>query len=241
MFRFSKKLSATLIPATLLGLWLLSPNATYPIGPSNIDRSLVAVIDGDTLDIAGQIVQLYGIDAPELGQRCLHDGVWEKCGQNAAFELKKLIEIGFLPMVCRQPDPGDESDAARVCLIGHKDIGFVLLETGYVLTTPDARLGYKDTEGQARESHLGVWHSDFVHPLEWRKGKRLDGEIEAENNSCPIKAITKADGERVYLVPTDENYELIAVSQSNGDRYFCSDEEARVEGWRHQPGVIDEN
>ena len=34
----------------------------------------VRVIDGDTVEIAGQRLQIYGIDAPELGQVCLKRG-----------------------------------------------------------------------------------------------------------------------------------------------------------------------
>jgi endonuclease YncB( thermonuclease family) len=33
----------------------------------------LSVIDGDTLQVDGAIVQLYGIDAPELGQLCESD------------------------------------------------------------------------------------------------------------------------------------------------------------------------
>ena len=40
------------------------------------------------------------------------------------------------------------------------------------------------------------------------------------------------DGRRTYFVPTDEGYESIDVDPSRGDRYYCSDEEARRDGWR---------
>ena len=32
------------------------------------------VIDGDTIDIAGERIRLHGIDAPESGQTCHRDG-----------------------------------------------------------------------------------------------------------------------------------------------------------------------
>ena len=33
------------------------------------------VIDGDTIDIAGERIRLHGIDAPESAQTCVADGV----------------------------------------------------------------------------------------------------------------------------------------------------------------------
>jgi endonuclease YncB( thermonuclease family) len=44
----------------------------------------VRVIDGDTVEIDGRLVQLYGIDAPELGQLCDRDGELWECGREAA-------------------------------------------------------------------------------------------------------------------------------------------------------------
>ena len=48
----------------------------------------VSVVDGDTLQIGDKVYNLYGIDAPELGQLCFQDGRWNRCGVTAAFELK---------------------------------------------------------------------------------------------------------------------------------------------------------
>ena len=38
------------------------------------------VIDGDTLDVAGQRIRLYGIDAPEKNQTCQIEDVSWACG-----------------------------------------------------------------------------------------------------------------------------------------------------------------
>ena len=40
----------------------------------------VAIIDGDTLQIGDRIVHLAGIDAPELGQRCMIENKDWRCG-----------------------------------------------------------------------------------------------------------------------------------------------------------------
>ena len=52
------------------------------------------VIDGDTLDIAGERIRLHGIDAPESRQTCIADGATWPCGQSATDALTEFIGGG---------------------------------------------------------------------------------------------------------------------------------------------------
>jgi len=199
----------------------------------------VAVIDGDTLQLGGTVAQIYGIDAPELGQRCLYDDRWHACGQDAAFELRQLIQKEHAPVTCEAP-PGTSAPAGnlRVCRAGAVDVAAFLLKSGYAVAAPDTTEGYRDAEESAKQATLGLWHSRFVTPAEWRDGLRLPEEARAEQangGNCPVKAVVTAEGARVYLVPTDEGYDEAAAAES-----FCSDEEAREAGWR-RPGEADQD
>lgn len=53
-----------------------------------------------------------------------------------------------------------------------------------------------------------------------------------ENDSCNIKGNVSTQGERIYHMPGDKYYDETRISASHGERWFCSEEEARAAGWR---------
>ena len=53
------------------------------------------------------------------------------------------------------------------------------------------------------------------------------------NAECDIKGnISKATGERIYHLPGGTYYAATTISQMKGERWFCSEEQARAAGWR---------
>lgn len=50
---------------------------------------------------------------------------------------------------------------------------------------------------------------------------------------CNIKGNVSIDtGERIYHVPGQKYYEATRISPQYGERWFCSEQEARSAGWR---------
>jgi endonuclease YncB( thermonuclease family) len=49
------------------------------------------VVDGDTIDVAGTRIRLWGIDAPESAQMCERGGSDYACGQKASVHLRSVI------------------------------------------------------------------------------------------------------------------------------------------------------
>jgi endonuclease YncB( thermonuclease family) len=201
----------------------------------------VQVIDGDTLQIDGHTVQLYGIDAPELGQYCEHDGdLWE-CGVEAALFLQKTVTFEGPPIEC---SPWGEEPAGNgstelvigVCQVGPKVVGLTMVQNGYAMALPDSFPDYKEAEKQARQAQLGLWRGEFVPPWEWRKGK--GGEVRSSDwvRRCNVKGALGPAGEAIYHVPTDQGYDQVTLDPARGERMFCSDEEARAAGW-NRPGA----
>ena len=81
------------------------------------------VIDGDTLDIAGERIRLHGIDAPESEQTCVADGVTWPCGQSATAALRSgfatrasLSGKAFMDGRSRSHGGVERGDLCRVCM-----------------------------------------------------------------------------------------------------------------------------
>lgn len=54
----------------------------------------VSVTDGDGLRIGEERIRVWGIDAPELGQRCIRDRTVNPCGGEARDALERLLKGG---------------------------------------------------------------------------------------------------------------------------------------------------
>lgn len=198
-------------------------------------RHGIAVIDGDTLQIAGRVVQLAGIDAPELGQICVHGDQNWPCGLRAAYALHKLIELAADPVTCTGLAELPDGVVRATCEAGTENLALTMLRSGYAAALPDAARFYQDAEKKAREADLGLWAGGFVPPWEWRAGKRLPEEGAGSGDSCTVYGKASADGKHVYYVPTDPEFHGMTLDPAAGDRAFCSDEAAREAGWR-RPG-----
>src|SRR5438477_9387996 len=79
-----------------------------------------SVIDGDTLDIHGTRIRIFGIDAPETDQLCRdEDGEHYRCGQKAANDLDAFIRQR--PITCVDIDERSFYRTVAVCTIAGVD------------------------------------------------------------------------------------------------------------------------
>ncbi len=74
------------------------------------------IIDGDTLEIAGERIRLHGIDAPESGQTCVADGKRWHCGVEASSALAFKIARGWV--TCQGEDRDRYGRVIAVCNAG---------------------------------------------------------------------------------------------------------------------------
>src|ERR1017187_5922344 len=102
------------------------------------------VIDGDTLEIHGTRIRVFGIDAPESDQLCRdEESNLYRCGQKASNVLFDFI--ARRPVECVEVDRDRYKRAVSVCTVGGTDIADWLVRNGLALDWPRySKGGYAD-------------------------------------------------------------------------------------------------
>ena len=147
----------------------LSGIAVYGIAVYGIAR----VVDGDTLVVGGRRLTLWGIDAPELGQKCLKpDGETFRMGAFAASFLQELLQTQ--PLNCDLKAGEDGAEPAALCRFpGGEPLNAALVSGGLAYADPERGELYAALEADARAGRRGLWAMDCVPPWEWRRGTRV--------------------------------------------------------------------
>ena len=52
------------------------------------------------------------------------------------------------------------------------------------------------------------------------------------STSCTIKGNNSSGGERIYHLPGQRFYNVTKIDTSKGERWFCTETQARNAGWR---------
>jgi len=143
-----------------------------PARSAEISGKRPQVVDGDTLVLAGAVVDLAGIDAPELAQGCRRGGAAWPCGEDARFAL--IDRIGLNWVVC-VPERGTAGGAlAAVCHlggIGGPELNAWMVAKGWALADRGAGARYAREESAARRAKRGLWSGELQAPWDWRAGQ----------------------------------------------------------------------
>ncbi len=173
--------SLVLLPAAV---WLLAMTG-HPALAEMAGRP--KIIDGDTLEVQGQAIRLYGIDAPELGQACTIEGRAYDCGMVARTALLDLT--AGVAVTCKvvsaevvSAEPGRAAEDGRIgrCFAQGYDLSEGMAYTGWALALPEVSERYLVFEERAQAAGRGLWKGRFVTPWDWRRGARLAAQGVAE-------------------------------------------------------------
>ncbi len=188
------------------------------------------VVDGDTLEVGGETVRLFGIDAPELDQFCDRGGVEYLCGVMATAWLVERT-LGAL-VTCS----GDERDRygrrLAVCQAGGIDLNAGLVRAGWAVAFRRYSKRYIADEDVAKRDGIGMWSGDFIEPTSWRRGQRDQSGVVLVTEDCTIKGNVNGGGERIYHRPDGIHYDRLQLHSWEGDRCFQTEDEAREAGFR---------
>ena len=200
----------------------------YPNASSNSLSGIAKVIDGDTLKISGTRIRLFGIDSPEKGQICRKSDGEYNCGKQATVALSEKI-FGS-KIYCFKKDIDRYGRIVGICKLNEIDLNAWMVRGGWALAYRKYTNKYTDEENLARNAKVGIWQGQFKKPWEWRRGPKQTG-VRNMRGECLIKGNISRSGRKIYHVPGGHYYNRTKISKARGERWFCSEAQARKAGW----------
>jgi endonuclease YncB( thermonuclease family) len=214
----------------------------------------VDITDGDSFEIGGTRIRLHAVDAPEGRQTCVRNGSLWRCGEEAAAKLRSLV--AGRTVTCTRKDTDNYGRMVAVCSNGAADLGEQMVTAGLALAYRQYGNDYVDAENAAHAARRGLWAGEFTAPSEYRQSQRADSGAAAPRQDsrptrqsrpaapgpapstpagCRIKGNISDNG-KIYHLPGSEHYDDTRIDESKGERWFCSEQEARAAGWRAPRG-----
>jgi endonuclease YncB( thermonuclease family) len=197
-------------------------------GQADTLRGRAVAVDGDTLTLAGQKVRLFGVDAPEMDQMCDRKGQIWACGVMARDMLAELVAAGRVS--CDVVDTDRYGRAVAVCGLGDQDVGAQMVRQGGAIAYRRYSGRYVNAENAARRDGLGIWTSVMLSPEEYRHAGDQPEAVPVAD--CAIKGNIGSSGKHIYHLPGQADYAATRINTAKGERWFCSEAEARAAGFR---------
>lgn len=209
------------------------------------------ISDGDTISIRDTRIRLNGIDAPEIDQVCLDEAENAyPCGIAAHDELARLVRNRTV--TCTGNHTDRYGRRIMTCFAGESNINAAMVAGGWALAFRRYADIYVEEEQAARARLAGLWSGAFIAPWDWRHRGPLTEILGAVSvpitsrqhllpqpvasasptTGCQIKGNISRNGTRIYHVPGQQDYDNTRITESKGERWFCTEDDAQVAGWR---------
>jgi len=135
-------------------------------GPTISGRA--RIIDGDSLEVAGARIRLFGIDAPEAHQQCRDArGLNYPCGRAAT---RALAALTGARVTCTLVTHDRYERDVATCMANGRDLGDAMVRAGHAVDYARHSGGrYAEAEREARAAKRGIWAGTFEEPEAWRR------------------------------------------------------------------------
>ncbi len=201
---------------------------------------VIRVIDGDTIEIeSGEHIRYIGIDTPETVDprkpvQCF--------GVEASKKNKELVEGKMARLEKDITDRDKYNRLLRYVWVDDLFVNLELVKQGFAYSysyPPDIK--YQDqfikAQQEAREAKRGLWNACPTDPrVNTSVASQSPSATPSVQNSAPgsclIKGNISASGEKIYHLSDCGSYAKTQIDEGRGERWFCSEVEARAAGWR---------
>ena len=204
---------------------------------------VVGVVDGDTLRVSvggvTEPLRIIGIDAPELS-----DG--ECYAQASASRMQSLVQSRDV-RIAADPTQDDRDRYDRILrhvfTLDGVNVAERLVAEGlaseYTYDRPYAgRDEYLKAQESARAGNLGIWSGACDVAAQPASTPTAPAPFApqpppgADAGKCVIKGNISSSGEKIYHVPGGRSYDDTIITESKGESWFCTEQEAVDAGWR---------
>ncbi len=205
---------------------------TAPVAVALTQSGAVRVVDGDSLELAGKKIRLFGIDAPERGQSCDRNGQTWDCGAWSAAMLARAVQAGRV--TCAAQDTDRYGRTVAICHAGGIDLGQAQVRVGAAQAYVRYSDHYLPDQAMAQTARAGVWAGRMVTPEAHRHPAAHPGPKSAPSsaaNGCAIKGNING-GNRIYHMPGQRDYDATRITTAKGEAWFCTEGAAQAAGFR---------
>jgi micrococcal nuclease len=228
-----------------------APPVASPSPQVTTDTTLVTrIIDGDTFEIeGGKKVRLIGIDTPEVGE-CYYT--------EAKDRLSALILQKQVKMVKDVSETDRYGRLLRYVYLEDSLVNEMMVREGYAYASsypPDIKnqSQLRNAQTTAKELSEGFWGAcERSSPVPTSKPQTTTTPlapvpvqstapatsapaqvpVPQPVGACAIKGNISSSGEKIFHAPGQRDYDKTIIDESKGERFFCTEDEAKSAGWR---------
>ena len=125
------------------------------------------IIDGDTIRIGEERIRFSGIDAPEINQTCISEGVEVFCGQISKSLL--VDKTSFEQVKCISEGKDQYNRTLAECFVNDESLSRYLVRQGYAFAYRKYSKKFIKDEDYAKEKKMGMWNMKFLFPWDYRR------------------------------------------------------------------------